>query len=41
MPRDDDNDIVYRIKVDPLTFDSVHNPKVFSDWLANMNYYFD
>jgi len=41
MPRDDNDEIVCRIKVDPSTFDDVHNPKVFSDWLADMDYYFD
>ena len=51
MPRDDDDEIVRmikvdpptfvrRIKVDPPTFDGVHDPKVFSDWLTNMDYYF-
>jgi len=33
--------ILFEIKVDPPTFDGVHNPKVFSAWLADMNDYFD
>jgi len=39
--RDDDDEIVCRIKIEPPTFDGVYDPKVFSDWLADMNYYFD
>jgi len=31
MLRDDDDEIVRRMKVDPFTFDGVHDPKVFSD----------
>ena len=27
MPRDDDDEIVRKIKIDPPTFDSVHDPK--------------
>jgi len=41
MPRDDDDEIVCRIKEDLPTFDDVHDPKVFSDWLVDMDYYFD
>jgi len=41
MPRDDDDEIVCRIKLDSPTFDGVHNPKVFCDWLADLGYYFD
>jgi len=33
MPRDDDDEIVRRIKVDPPTFDGVHEPNIFSDRL--------
>ena len=39
--RDDDDEIIHRIKINPPTFDSVHDPKVFSIWLADMDYYFD
>ena len=41
MPRDDDDEIVRRIKVYPPTFDGVHDLKIFSDWLADMYYYLD
>jgi len=42
MPRDDDDEIVRRIKVDPPTFYGVHDLKVFSYWLADMDdYYFN
>jgi len=40
-PRDDDNEFVHRIKVDPPPFDGVHDPKDFSNWLADIDYYFD
>jgi len=40
MLRDDD-EIVRRIKVNPPIFEGVHDPKVLSDWLADMDYYFD
>jgi len=39
--RDGENDIIRRIKIDPPTFDSILSPKIFSDWRANLNYYFD
>jgi len=29
------------LKIDPPTFNDVHNPKVFNDWLIDMDYYFD
>ena len=31
MPGDGNDEIARRIKVDPPTFDGVHDPKVFSD----------
>jgi len=37
----DDDDITHRIKVEAPTFNGVHDSRVFSDWLANMDYYFD
>ena len=39
--RDGEGDIIRRVKIDSLTFDSILNPKIFSDWVANLNYYFD
>jgi len=39
--RDGEDDIIRRIKIASLTFDSILNPKIFSDWVANLNYYFD
>ena len=28
-PRDDDDEVVCRIKIDPLTFDGIHDYKIF------------
>ena len=39
--RDDEDDITHRIKIDPLTFDGIFHPKTFSDWMADIDYYFD
>jgi len=33
--------IICRIRIDPLTFDGILGPKVFSDWMADLDYYFD
>ena len=41
MPRNDDDEIVRRIKVDSPTFDGAHDPMIFSDWLADIDYYFN
>ena len=38
---DGEDDIICRIKTDPLTFDGILDPKIFSDWMANLDYYFD
>ena len=35
------DDITHRIKVEASTFNDVHDLRVFSDWLADMHYYFD
>lgn len=40
-PRSNDNDIRCRIKVEAPTFDGVHDLKVFSNWLVDIDYYFD
>ena len=37
--RDGKDDIIRRIKIDPPTFDGILNPKIFSDWMANLNYF--
>jgi len=29
------------IKINPLTFDGIHDPKILSDWATNLDYYFD
>jgi len=39
--QDDDDEIVRKIKIDPLTFDGVYYLMVFSDWLTDMDYYFN
>jgi len=39
-PRDDD-EIVRMIKIDSHIFNGVYDPKIFSDGLADMDYYFD
>ena len=37
----DDDDFTYRIIIEDFTFDDFPNPRAFSDWLANLDYYFD
>jgi len=39
--RDGEDDIICRIKIDPPTFNGILNPKFFSDWIADLDYYFD
>ena len=39
--RDGEDDIIRRIKIDPLTFNGILDPKIFSDWIADLDYYFD
>ena len=36
-----EDDIMYWIKIDPPIFDSIFDPIIFSDWMADINYYFD
>jgi len=33
--------IIHSIKIDPLTFDDIFNSEIFSDWIADLDYYFD
>jgi len=37
----DDDDLTCRTIIEHSTFDGFPNPRAFSDWLANLNYYFD
>ena len=39
--RDGEYDIICRIKIDPLTFNGILDPKIFSDWIADLDYYFE
>ena len=39
--RDDKDDMTRRIKIDLFTFDGILDPKFFSDWMEDLNYYFD
>jgi len=39
--RINEDDIIRKIKIDPPTFDGILDPKIFSDWMADLNYYFD
>ena len=36
-----ENDIICRIKIDPLTFNDVLDLKIFRDWMAQLDYNFD
>jgi len=40
-PRINEDDIIRGIKIDPLTFDCIPDPKIFSDYVADLDYYFD
>jgi len=40
-PRISKDDIICRIKIDPLTFDGIIDPKFFIDWMINLDCYFD
>jgi len=37
----EENDIICKIEIDPPTFDGILDLKIFSDWVANMDYYFN
>ena len=39
--RINEDDIFCRIKIDPPTFDGILDPKFFSDWMTDLDYYFD
>ena len=39
--RDGEDDIICKIKIDPPTFNGILDPNIFSDWIANLDYYFD
>ena len=39
--RDGEDDIIRRIKIDPPTFNDILDPKIFSDWIADLDDYFD
>ena len=41
IDRDDEDDIIRMIKIDPLIFDDILGSKIFSDWMADLDYYFD
>jgi len=37
--RDGEDDIIHRIKIEPRTFDIILDPKIFNDWMANLDYF--
>ena len=39
--KDEKDDIIRKIKINPPTFNGILNPKIFSDWIANLDFYFD
>ena len=39
--RDGEDDIIRRIKIDSPTFDCIFDPKIFIDWVVDLDYYFD
>jgi len=39
--RDGEVDIIRRIKIYTFTFDDILDPKIFSDWMTDLGYYFD
>jgi len=39
--KDGEDDIICRIKINPPTFNSILDPKNFSDWMADLNYSFN
>ena len=40
-PRINEDDIIRRNKIDPPIFDGILDPKIFSGWIADLDYYFD
>jgi len=41
MRRYGEDDIIRRIKIYPPTFNDILDPKIFIDWIADSDYYFD
>ena len=39
--RDGEDDVIRRIKIDPPTFKGILDSKIFNDWKADLDYYFD
>ena len=39
--RINEDDIIRRIRIDLSTFDDILNSKIFSDWMTDLDYYFD
>jgi len=39
--KDGEYDIIRRIKIDPLIFDGILDPKIFSDLMVDLDSYFD
>ena len=39
--RDGEDDVIRRIKINPPIFNDILDPKFFSDWIADLDYYFD
>jgi len=39
--RDGEDDIIHRIKIDPSIFNNVLDSKIFRDWIADLDYYFN
>ena len=36
-----EDDIILKIKIDSFTFDGIFDLKLFSDWIADLDYFFD
>jgi len=39
--RDGEDDIIRRIKIDPPTSNGIFDPNIFSDWIADLDHYFN
>jgi len=39
--RDGEDNIIHKIKINPPTFDGINDPKIFSNWMTDLDYYFD
>ena len=40
-PRNNEDDIIRRIKIDLLTFGGILDTKFFSDWMTDLDQYYD